>query len=98
MISLSGNNGGKSPNLYLATTQLIRMQDYEPISLDEIAFQNGKPRSDLIYYKGTLMWKDSVAFLKKDGESWKAVASTGQWTILGGYALFLRGGVIREMS
>lgn len=74
------------------------MQSHEPTALNETDFKNGRTQTIGTYTEGTLMWKDSVAYIKNGEGVWFKTLRTGQWTVLGGHVLFLRGGEIRQKA
>lgn len=79
----------------------MHMQDHDPTALDENAFKEETPLTMRVgvFYKATLIWKGNlVAFMRRDGGAWVPINTTGQWTVLGGCALFLRGGYVSEKS
>lgn len=67
--------------------------------LDDADWESANPVRAYVYKSGTLLWKDSSAYYKKEKDTdWISMRQTGQWTLESGYHVYLSGGEIRRKS
>lgn len=76
----------------------MRIQDPSQ-HLDEQVFQEATRIQTGVYDQGTLLWKDSNAYVRRPGDQrWVPMKQTGQWTVEGGCSVYLSGGDVRKKT
>lgn len=67
--------------------------------LDEEMFDKATIVGTGVYSEGTILWKDSLAYIKRRGEErWVLMRKTGRLTVENGSALYVSSGDIRRVS
>ena len=66
-------------------------------TLVEAAFEGAERVGAGVYDRGTLLWKDSYVYFKRSEDAiWIRMRKTGQWTVEGGYVVYVSGDDIRR--